>query len=153
MATATSLPARNPKTQTATPGAKNALDRDRSNRRIREAASLLGQAGDATRLQILLALAEGELHVGALCERLGQSQPGVSYHLCLLRAGGIVARRRQGMHNVYALGEQGEALVRLIEPLLEAEHETRRRGRQRRPESATTPGPATEPEADDGTDA
>ena len=51
MATATSLPARNPKTQTAIPGAKNALDRDRNNRRIREAVSLLGQAGDATRRQ------------------------------------------------------------------------------------------------------
>jgi len=37
---------------------------------------------DETRLRILLYLArETELHVTALCKKLGQSQPAVSHHL------------------------------------------------------------------------
>ena len=59
---------------------------------------------DETRLKILLSLArEGELHVSALCERLGQSQPAVSHHLALLRAAGLLESRRDGKHNFYAL--------------------------------------------------
>jgi len=59
---------------------------------------------DETRLKILLSLArEGELHVSALCERLGQSQPAVSHHLALLRSAGLLESRRDGKHNFYAL--------------------------------------------------
>ena len=61
---------------------------------------------DETRLKILLSLArEGELHVSALCERLGQSQPAVSHHLALLRSAGLLESRRDGKHNFYALQE------------------------------------------------
>jgi ArsR family transcriptional regulator len=59
---------------------------------------------DETRLKILLSLMrEGELHVSALCERLGQSQPAVSHHLALLRAAGLIESRRDGKHNFYAV--------------------------------------------------
>ncbi len=61
---------------------------------------------DETRLKILLSLArEGELHVSALCERLGQSQPAVSHHLAMLRAAGLLESRRDGKHNFYAVQE------------------------------------------------
>ena len=59
---------------------------------------------DETRLRILMYLArEGELHVTALCERLGQSQPAVSHHLALLRVAGLIEARRDGKHNFYSV--------------------------------------------------
>ena len=59
---------------------------------------------DETRLKILLYLMrEGELHVSALCERLGQSQPAVSHHLALLRVAGLIEPRRDGKHNFYSV--------------------------------------------------
>jgi len=59
---------------------------------------------DKSRLKIVLALAQdGELHVSALCELLGQSQPAVSHHLTLMRMVGLVGYRRDGKHNFYHL--------------------------------------------------
>ncbi len=59
---------------------------------------------DETRLRILVYLArEGELHVTALCDRLGQSQPAVSHHLALLRVAGLIKARRDGKHNFYSV--------------------------------------------------
>ena len=52
---------------------------------------------DETRLRILLLLLEeGELNVRTLCDKLDQSQPGVSHHLSLLRLAGFIERRREG---------------------------------------------------------
>jgi len=73
---------------------------------------------DATRLQIVMMLAEGEKHVGALCESLSQSQPAVSHHLALLRHGGIIAPRRQGKNNFYSLTEAGESLAGIVRGLI-----------------------------------
>jgi ArsR family transcriptional regulator len=62
---------------------------------------------DETRLRILMyLLREGELHVTALCERLGQSQPAVSHHLALLRVAGLIEARRDGKHNFYSIKSQ-----------------------------------------------
>lgn len=59
---------------------------------------------DETRLRILYFLTQrDELHVRALCELLGESQPAVSHHLALLRTAGVINRRRQGKHNFYYL--------------------------------------------------
>jgi ArsR family transcriptional regulator len=59
---------------------------------------------DASRLKIVLALAQdSELHVSALCDLLGQSQPAVSHHLTLMRMVGLVGYRRDGKHNYYHL--------------------------------------------------
>ncbi len=59
---------------------------------------------DESRLKIVLALAQdSELHVSALCELLGQSQPAVSHHLTLMRMVGLVGYRRDGKHNYYHL--------------------------------------------------
>src|SRR6185437_140776 len=50
---------------------------------------------DPSRLKIVLALAQdSELHVSALCDMLGQSQPAVSHHLTLMRMVGLVGFRR-----------------------------------------------------------
>src|SRR5205085_11615569 len=67
--------------------------------RLTEVFKLLA---DKSRMKILLALAQdGELHVSALCELLGQSQPAVSHHLTLMRMSGLVGYRRDGKHNFY----------------------------------------------------
>jgi ArsR family transcriptional regulator len=59
---------------------------------------------DETRLRVLLYLVrEGELHVTALCDKLGQSQPAVSHHLALLRVAGLIEARRDGKHNFYSV--------------------------------------------------
>lgn len=59
---------------------------------------------DETRLRVLSYLArEGELHVTALCDKLGQSQPAVSHHLALLRVAGLIEARRDGKHNFYSV--------------------------------------------------
>jgi DNA-binding transcriptional ArsR family regulator len=83
------------------------------------ASMLLKQVSDPTRLQVILMLADGEMHVGALCDQLGQSQPAVSHHLALLRHGGIIAPRRQGKNNFYGLTETGEELVQVVTGLMD----------------------------------
>jgi len=87
-------------------------------KQAQRAAILLKQASDATRLQILTMLAEGECHVGGLCEQLNQSQPAVSHHLALLRHGGIIAPRRQGKNNYYSLTEIGEELAKVVKSVV-----------------------------------
>jgi len=64
-------------------------------------------------------LADGERHVGALCDILTQSQPAVSHHLALLRHGGIIMPRREGKNNFYDLTPLGRTLARLAAPLVE----------------------------------
>ncbi|ADG67861.1 regulatory protein ArsR [Planctopirus limnophila DSM 3776] len=62
---------------------------------------------DETRLRILMYLMKDqELHVTALCERLGQSQPAVSHHLALLRVAGLIEARRDGKHNFYSVRQK-----------------------------------------------
>jgi DNA-binding transcriptional ArsR family regulator len=94
---------------------KAAADRLKSAQR---AAILLKQVSDATRLQVILSLSEGEKHVGALSESLNQSQPAVSHHLALLRHGGIIAPRRAGKNNFYSLTETGEALASVVKHVI-----------------------------------
>jgi DNA-binding transcriptional ArsR family regulator len=72
---------------------------------------------DDSRLRILLTLArEGETHVSALCQMLGQSQPAVSHHLTLLRMSGLVGFRRDGKFNFYRMDASllGDMLERLF---------------------------------------
>jgi len=69
---------------------------------IRDLSNTFKLLSDETRLRILLYLSqEQELHVRALCQRLGQSQPAVSHHLAMMRAAGVVEARREGKHNFY----------------------------------------------------
>ena len=84
----------------------------------RRASILLKHMSDPTRLQVILILADGERHVGALCEELGQSQPAVSHHLALLRHGGVITPRRQGKNNFYSLTDSGVELARVVVTLM-----------------------------------
>jgi ArsR family transcriptional regulator len=77
-------------------------------------AQIFRLLADESRLKILMALAQdGELHVTALCDLLGQTQPAVSHHLTLLRMANLVGYRRDGKHNYYRIES------RLVGELLE----------------------------------
>jgi ubiquinone/menaquinone biosynthesis C-methylase UbiE/DNA-binding transcriptional ArsR family regulator len=69
----------------------------------------LKAAGEATRLRILMLLAETELTVSDLTEILRQSQPRLSRHLRLLTEAGLVERFREGAWAFFRLGERGSA--------------------------------------------
>lgn len=71
---------------------------------IKDVVKLCKLLADETRLRILHYLTQShELHVRALCELLGESQPAVSHHLALMRVAGLIDRRREGKHNYYSL--------------------------------------------------
>jgi ArsR family transcriptional regulator len=75
-----------------------------SDQTIARLAEVFKMLADESRLKILLALAQdGEAHVSALCDMLGQSQPAVSHHLTLMRLTGLVSFRRDGKNNFYRL--------------------------------------------------
>lgn len=82
--------------------------------------------GDPTRVRILALLTEqGELSVGELVARLGQSQPKVSNHLACLRWCGFVSTRREHPSVFYRVADgRVEQLLGLARELLDenAEH-------------------------------
>lgn len=68
--------------------------------------SVMCQAvGEPKRIQILYALADGEMNVGALAELLTTPQPTISRHLALLRQRGLVKAQRDGTSISYSLSE------------------------------------------------
>jgi DNA-binding transcriptional ArsR family regulator len=82
---------------------------------IRQAADLLKQVSDPTRLRVMLLLTEKERNVSELCVELGtQSQPAVSHHLALLRHGRLIEPRRSGKHNFYYLTDAGRELAKVV---------------------------------------
>jgi DNA-binding transcriptional ArsR family regulator len=62
--------------------------------RAEDIAIVLALLGNAKRLAIMCHLAEEELSVGAIAERVNLSQSALSQHLAKLRAEGLVETRR-----------------------------------------------------------
>lgn len=58
---------------------------------------------DVNRLRIVQRLAQGEATVSELIDRIGLSQPLVSWHLGRLRSAGLVQTRRAGRETVSRL--------------------------------------------------
>src|ERR1700741_2645559 len=69
----------------------------------------LKASGEATRLRILVLLAEAELTVSDLKQILRQSQPRISRHLRLLVEAGLIERFREGSWAFFRLAERGGA--------------------------------------------
>ncbi len=89
---------------------------------LKELVQMFKLAADETRGQILFYLCNtDELHVRAICELVGQSQPAVSHHLALLRVAGVIQPRRDGKHNYYRIVPRRvrQMLGHLFEKLLE----------------------------------
>jgi DNA-binding transcriptional ArsR family regulator len=80
--------------------------------------------GDPTRLRILeLLVAEGELPVGVLVERLDQPQPKVSNHLSCLRWCGFVETRREHRRVYYRVADERIMEIIALARALLAENE------------------------------
>lgn len=81
------------------------------------AAMLLRLLGNEKRLMILCQLADDELSVGQIQDRVGLSQSALSQHLALLREQGLVATRRDGQTIHYRIVDH--AALKVIETLAE----------------------------------
>jgi ArsR family transcriptional regulator len=95
-------------------------------RAIKDWAKLFHLLADQNRLKILVALAQcGEMHVSALRELLGQSQPAVSHHLTLLRNASLIDCRREGKKSYYflTLGNLRSLLEQVLQPRRNGDHE------------------------------
>lgn len=67
----------------------------------------LDALGSPVRRDILVALREGPLSVGALAERFPVSRPAVSRHLKVLESAGLVAQDERGTTNLYSVRVEG----------------------------------------------
>jgi DNA-binding transcriptional ArsR family regulator len=73
---------------------------------VETTARMLKCLGHPLRLRILdLLEREGELTVSEVQEALGLEQAVCSQHLSLMRDKGILARRKDGVHVYYSLGD------------------------------------------------
>ena len=80
-------------------------------------ATIFDALTDPTRRQILDLLRERPRLVGELTELLGQSQPGVSKHLRVLREAGLVNVRQDAQRRWYELrAEPLEELYQWLKP-------------------------------------
>src|SRR5471032_182590 len=85
-------------------------------------SAALKAAGEATRLRVLVLLAEAELTVSDLKKILRQSQPRISRHLRLLVEAGLIERFREGSWAFFRLAERGgsaelaRALIARLDP-------------------------------------
>lgn len=69
-------------------------------------AELFKTLGDMSRIRIIAALVQGELHVAALAESAGISESAVSHHLRHLRQMRLVTTRKDGRYVFYALDDE-----------------------------------------------
>lgn len=81
------------------------------------AAALLRLLGNEKRLMILCQLADGELSVGQIHDRIDLSQSALSQHLAMLRQQNIVATRRVGQTIFYRIVDH--AALQVIQTLAE----------------------------------
>ena len=72
-------------------------------RKIDDAAQVLGAMGNKRRLMILCQLVAGERRAGDLADDVGLSQSALSQHLAKLRRGGIVRARRASRAMFYSI--------------------------------------------------
>ena len=70
---------------------------------ITTAAHILGVLSHETRLNLVLALAQGPASVSDLCDHLELEQSNASHHLGILRATGLVSDERNGQFMIYRL--------------------------------------------------
>ncbi|MFQ5735667.1 MAG: ArsR/SmtB family transcription factor [Thermodesulfobacteriota bacterium] len=84
------------------------------------------------RLEIIYALKDGELSVGALVERLGITKANVSQHLSVLRQSRVVRARREGVNIYYSIHNPRimEACALMKAVLMEQVEESRRLARK-----------------------
>ena len=76
-----------------------------------EAARMMKAFGNENRLMVLCALADGELSVSELLERVDLSQSALSQHLAILRREDLVTTRREAQSIYYSLSSPAAGRV------------------------------------------
>ncbi len=84
-------------------------------------ADLFKVLADPTRLQLLLAMEQGEISVTDLAQLLGMSLSAVSHQLRVLRQAGVVRTRREGKSIRYAVDDHHVTAL-LEQAVRHAEH-------------------------------
>lgn len=93
------------------------LGRRASDRSVEGAVRLFRALGDASRLRTLELLMEREACVSELAKASAEQVSTVSHRLRLLRAEGLVRRRRDGRHIYYSVAD--EHVMQLVNNALE----------------------------------
>ncbi len=70
-----------------------------------QASEFLKSLANPVRLRILCLLADGEVTVGEITDKLAARQSSISQHLALLRKDGLVSATRDGQSIRYALAD------------------------------------------------
>ena len=84
-------------------------------------AELFKVLADPTRLQLLLAMEQGEISVTDLAQLLGMSLSAVSHQLRVLRQAAVVRTRREGKSILYAVDDHHVTAL-LEQAVRHAEH-------------------------------
>lgn len=95
-------------------------------KRTERAAELFHALSDATRIDILLALQDGERCVCELTDVLESAQSRLSFHLKVLKEAGLIVDRREGRWMYYRIAMDG---IEELDGLVAALKKTRRTGR------------------------
>jgi DNA-binding transcriptional ArsR family regulator len=75
-------------------------------RKAEDVAGMLAAMANPRRLIILCRLAQaGEMTVARLMEAVGLSQSALSQHLALMREGGLLATRKEGLNVHYRIAD------------------------------------------------
>ena len=83
-----------------------------------DAAGLMRELGNESRLMILCALGDGELSVGELNEHIPLSQSALSQQLARLRSAGLVKTRRESQTIYYSLCDgPAERVIQLLQTI------------------------------------
>ena len=93
------------------------MDFEAMHRNAGEAVRLLKSLANESRLMVMCVLAEGELSVGKLNDRIDLSQSSLSQHLAVLREQGLVKTRRESQTIYYSLSDT--PAIGLIQKLYE----------------------------------
>jgi len=78
---------------------------------IEQSAFFLDALANASRLSVLQILAEGEVSVGPLSDKVGLSQSALSQHLAKLRAAGLVKTRREAQTIYYSCTSEAVHMI------------------------------------------
>ncbi len=82
---------------------KNSVD---FQQKVDDVSRIFSLIGEPTRMQILLALSQGELCVYHLCEITGGKQSAISQHLRKLKDNHIVKCKKEGNQVLYSLADE-----------------------------------------------
>lgn len=86
--------------------------------RAEDAARLLSLLGNGKRFAILCLLANGEMSVGKIAEKVKLSQSALSQHLAKLRSEDVVQTRRSGQTIFYSCkSDEVERLLSVLDSL------------------------------------